>query len=135
MDDNFVREPKCIQVGVLEGDKWDKMHDIARRFYDTGGIAPTIHTVGGGNLEPKIAEPICLNSKVNGKQPSLQDRIYSVDGTSTARTKEIVIHEIAHAVHWQMTDKMEIKDAESLCFFVERYAEEIIRLANEVMAG
>jgi hypothetical protein len=46
-----------------------------------------------------------------------------------------VIHEIAHAVHWQMTDKMEIKDAESLCFFVERYAEEIIRLANEVMAG
>jgi len=54
-------------------------------------------------------------------------------GLPFGRTKEIVIHEIAHAVHWQMTDKMEIKDAESLCFFVERYAEEIIRLANEVM--
>ena len=36
--------------------------------------------------EPKIAEPICLNSKVNGKQPSVQDRIYSPEGTSTAIT-------------------------------------------------
>jgi hypothetical protein len=129
------KDPKCIQVGTLEGGKWGKMHDIARRYYDTGGIAPTIHTVGGGNLEPKImvaeqiawqfqpmdrdynikgkqreerfemrsdkisnailtnaiknciAEPICLKSKVNGKQPSLQDRIYSVGGTSTAITQ------------------------------------------------
>lgn len=30
--------------------------------------------------------PICLNSKVAGKQPSLQDRVYSVDGVSTAIT-------------------------------------------------
>ena len=30
--------------------------------------------------------PICLNSKVDGKQPSLQDRVYSVDGVSTAIT-------------------------------------------------
>lgn len=29
---------------------------------------------------------ICLNSKVNGKQPSLQDRIYDVEGCSTAIT-------------------------------------------------
>jgi len=90
MEGNFGVDPKCIQVGTLEGGKWEKMHDIARRFYDTSGIAPTIHTVGGGNLEPKIAEPICLNSKVNGKQPSLQDRIYSVDGTSTAITQSFM---------------------------------------------
>ena len=30
--------------------------------------------------------PICLNSKVNGKQPSLQDRIYSDKGTMPAIT-------------------------------------------------
>ena len=30
--------------------------------------------------------PICLHSKVDGKQPSLQDRVYSVDGVSTAIT-------------------------------------------------
>ncbi len=37
--------------------------------------------------DPKVvAEPICLNSKVNGKQPSIQDRIYDTEGTSTAIT-------------------------------------------------
>ncbi len=33
-----------------------------------------------------IQEPICLNSKVNGKQPSLQDRVYDSEGVSTAIT-------------------------------------------------
>lgn len=46
--------------------------------------------MGGGGLEPKIVEnmdkTICLNSKVNGKQPSLQDRVYDVEGCSTAIT-------------------------------------------------
>lgn len=58
-----------------------------------------ITTMGGGNREPKIAYPlrsrehrgfsdipICLNSKVNGKQPSLQDRVYDINGISTAVT-------------------------------------------------
>lgn len=31
----------------------------------------------------KTDETICLNSKVNGKQPSLEHRIYSVGGGST----------------------------------------------------
>ena len=77
---------------------------------------------------------IAFNNEFDGRCHYEERTIYIVNNqVSTARTKEIVIHEIAHAVHWQMTDKMEIKDAESLCFFVERYAEEIIRLANEVM--
>jgi len=33
-----------------------------------------------------IAETICINSKVNGKQPSLQDRVYDSAGISTAIT-------------------------------------------------
>lgn len=33
-----------------------------------------------------VIEPICLNSKVNGKQPSVQDRIYDINGISTAIT-------------------------------------------------
>jgi len=81
------KDPKCVQVAEMSGGKWDKMHDIAKRVYGGNGISPTIHTMGGGNLEPKILEePICLNSKVNGKQPSLQDRVYDTDGTSTAIT-------------------------------------------------
>ena len=47
---------KCEQVATLQGGKWDKMHDIAKRVYGTNGVAPTLHTCGGGNLEPKIME-------------------------------------------------------------------------------
>ena len=47
-------EPKCEQIGMLTGGKWNKCHDIGRRVYDINGIAPTMHTCGGGNLEPKI---------------------------------------------------------------------------------
>lgn len=49
-------EIKCEQVATLQGGKWDKMHDIAKRVYGTNGISPTLHTCGGGNLEPKIME-------------------------------------------------------------------------------
>lgn len=43
-----------IQAGNLSGGKWDKMHDVSRRYYDPQGIAPTIHTCQGGNTEPKV---------------------------------------------------------------------------------
>lgn len=46
-------EIKCNCVGMLDG-KYEKLHDRARRVYDTNGIAPTQHTCGGGNLETKI---------------------------------------------------------------------------------
>jgi len=38
------------------------------------------------NTEPKVAQTICLNSKVNGKQPRVQDRVYDSKGISTAIT-------------------------------------------------
>ncbi len=56
-----MEEIKCEQVATLQGGKWDKMHDIAKRVYGTNGISPTLHTCGGGNLEPKIMEePIII---------------------------------------------------------------------------
>lgn len=74
-------EPKCVQVGTLSGGKWDKMHDISRRVYSGDGVAPTIHTCGGGNLEPKVVEPKVIGGigekKSNGgTQWYQQDRIY-----------------------------------------------------------
>ena len=42
-----VEEIKCEQVATLQGGKWDKMHDIAKRVYGTNGISPTLHTCGG----------------------------------------------------------------------------------------
>lgn len=49
-----INNIKCECVGMLGGEKYEKMHDIARRVYDINGIAPTQHTCGGGNLATKI---------------------------------------------------------------------------------
>lgn len=47
-------EKQLKPVGMLTGDKWDKMHDISRRVYDEEGVCPTIPTTGGGNHEVKV---------------------------------------------------------------------------------
>lgn len=65
MDDNFI---KCECVGMLGGEKYEKMHDIARRVYDTNGIAPTQHTCGGGNLETKVIVIDGFNQSIRADQ-------------------------------------------------------------------
>ena len=45
-------------------------------------------------IKEKTDETICLNSKVNGKQPSLQDRIYDIDGVSTAYMPSIATNNL-----------------------------------------
>ena len=59
----MIEDLKCEQVGLLVGEKWEKMHDISRRVYSPDGLSPTLHTCGGGNLEPKILELI-KNKKI-----------------------------------------------------------------------
>lgn len=76
-----IREPILKQIAQISGE-----YESSNRVYSSEGLCQTINTMGGGNREPKIAEPICLNSKVDGKQPSLADRIYDTSGTSTAIT-------------------------------------------------
>lgn len=49
----FVGENKPIQSATMMG-KYEKMMDVSRRVYDENGIAPTIHTCGGGNTQCKI---------------------------------------------------------------------------------
>ena len=44
------KEPKLIQVGNLKG-----KFQSSNRVYSPKGLAPTINTMGGGGLEPKIA--------------------------------------------------------------------------------
>lgn len=53
--DKRVLEPNELKLHTnLSGGKWDKIHESARRVYDEEGIAPTIPTCGGGNIEPKV---------------------------------------------------------------------------------
>jgi len=50
-------EAKCEQIGKLQGERWERMHDLCRRVYSPNGISPTIPTMGGGHQDPKIVVP------------------------------------------------------------------------------
>lgn len=75
-------DPRCVVIGETDFGSNESMN----RIYSIGGISPTINTMQGGNLQPKIVEPVCLNPKVDGKQPSLQDRVYDSNSIATAVT-------------------------------------------------
>jgi len=49
-----VQKDNVVVYGNLKGGKWDKTHEQSGRVYDIEGIGATIHTMGGGNQEPKI---------------------------------------------------------------------------------
>lgn len=54
-DGTGVAEPNELQLFAnLEGGKWDKIHESARRVYKENGVSPTIPTCAGGNIEPKV---------------------------------------------------------------------------------
>ena len=44
---------RLIQVATLDKTAFPKL-EICRRIYSPDGIAPTVHTCGGGGTEPKI---------------------------------------------------------------------------------
>lgn len=54
------KNPKCVQVGNLQGGKWDKINESCKRVYSEEGISPTIHTCQGGNTEPKVMTKCCI---------------------------------------------------------------------------
>ena len=51
----MANKVRCIQLGnIAVGKSWDNPQ--SGRIYSVDGIAPTLNTCGGGNLEPKILE-------------------------------------------------------------------------------
>jgi len=86
-EDNFLIEPIINVVGSLNPDK--ECQDRVR-VLGSDGICQGLRATDYKD-PPKIqdtfgSEPKCLNSKVNGKQPSLQDRIYDSEAIATAIT-------------------------------------------------
>lgn len=62
MDDNFIIEPKVIQLGnIVNTGNWDNPQ--IGRVYSPEGCSPTLNTCGGGSHEPKILEEGCKNAK------------------------------------------------------------------------
>lgn len=51
----MANKARCIQLGnIAVGKSWDNPQ--SGRIYSVDGIAPTLNTCGGWNLEPKILE-------------------------------------------------------------------------------
>ena len=87
---------KCNCIGTLQGGKWDKMHDIAKRVYSPNGCSPTITTCGGGHREPKIAEEIkCEEIQIN---TTVKVRKYEVD----AEKLKLVLKESKQKLGWSI---------------------------------
>ena len=70
-----TQEPKCEVVAKLSGGKWDKSLDIMKRVYGENGLAPTQHTVGGGNMETKVQ----TNYRIRKLTPRECFRLMGVD--------------------------------------------------------
>lgn len=124
---------RCIQEGSLQGDKWDKIYESARRYYSPEGISPTLHTCGGGNTEPKIAEPIAYvkeatkkgyaeiyeGDSVNLEQPNSKTRRGRVGKgcaqTLTTSCNQAIVepNELSHSEWKQQMYKRFIEDSNS----------------------
>lgn len=50
----LVATNEPIHIADLCSEKFQRMHEQSRRIYSEEGIAPTMHTCGGGNTEPKV---------------------------------------------------------------------------------
>ena len=51
---NVLLTPVNENCGILSGGKWDKLNESSRRVYNENYVSPTITTMAGGNLEPKV---------------------------------------------------------------------------------
>jgi DNA (cytosine-5)-methyltransferase 1 len=77
--DNYVIHSNPVVEYQLTGGKWDKTHEQSGRVYSKEGVSPTIHTMQGGNQEPKIVEQINPSKESGGVQPFQHNRVYYGD--------------------------------------------------------
>lgn len=86
--DNFILIPEDTKKGYTEAHDGDGVY-LNRPHQKRGvvqkGMIQTIKT-SGNDVGVVVNEPVCLNSKVNGKQPSLTDRIYDSENIATCVT-------------------------------------------------
>ena len=87
VDEKYYLEGKCKTIervndnySSLCGGIIGKMHDISRRVYNADYVAPSLHTCGGGNLEPKVAVAMRGRYNANGdieQRIEVSDREYA----------------------------------------------------------
>lgn len=76
-----------IHIADLCSEKFQKMHEQSRRVYSEVGIAPAMHTCGGGNTEPKVERD---NLRVVRKlTPKEAHRLMGFDDADYERCKAV----------------------------------------------
>lgn len=92
MKGNYKEPRICTMVGRDPNNPSSRVRsEHYEQFIEMGDdVSNTLTSVQKDNLvaEPNggTAKTLCLNSKVDGKQPSLEHRIYDAEGISTAMT-------------------------------------------------
>lgn len=62
------KDPTCVKIGDLRGEKWEKNLESNKRVYSANGVSPTLTTCGGGNTEAKIYTDTELVRKMTPKE-------------------------------------------------------------------
>lgn len=86
-----MEEIKCNQVATLRGGKWEKTYEESRRVYGIDGIAPTVHTQGGGNQETKIlVEPLAYDEQNGYLREDGIEGTLTTDGSSPKHNNRVI---------------------------------------------
>ena len=86
-----MQEVKCNQVATLCGGKLEKTYEESRRVYGVDGIAPTVHTQGGGNQETKIlVEPLAYDEQNGYLRRDGTVGTITTDGSSPKHNNRVV---------------------------------------------
>lgn len=91
-----MEEIKCVQVAQLEG-----KFDMVGRVYSQDGLCPSIRTMQGGGLQPKIAEPIVYDG-YNGRIRADQSCVGTLTGncgSDLKRNGQGIIEQLANDVN------------------------------------
>lgn len=82
------KDPKCVQVGMLSGGKWDKMHDISRRVYSGDGLAPTVKENHG--TVTAVAEPLAYDEQNGYVRKDGTVGTLTTDGSSPKHNNRVI---------------------------------------------
>ena len=82
-----VEEPKLMQVAQLTDKKFNEM---TGRVYSGDGLCPTIRTMQGGCLEPKVAEPLALDEQNRCIRKSHPCGCIVTDGSSPKHNNRVI---------------------------------------------
>ena len=127
---DYDGKPK--QVGIAADIKG---HDIIKRVYSPEGKSPTLTTMGGGHREPKVAvQQVNPSREAAGKQPYIQNRVFSEEGKSHALTASFASRTNVETndLHWRKLTPLE---CERLQTVPDNYTESVSNTQRYKMLG